>query len=132
MRVNDIMATRNFRASDIVEALFDKDLGLVDSETSSDDDEDERIHGYLGSSFFAPSGSHELDRELDSVLARDEDLSTGSENEALNQEDMPLTSNSAMDCTHRSADNLVTDHSEAALQDNFASCPTDSTVSTTP
>ena len=61
MHVNDIMATKNFRASNIVEELFNKNLGLGDSESSSDDDEDERIQGYLGSSFFAPLENYKLD-----------------------------------------------------------------------
>jgi len=120
------MATRNLRASDIVGALFDKNLGLGDSETSSDDDEDERIHGYLGSSFFVPSGG-------DSVPAQDQDPSIGSEDEASHHEDMQLSSTYLnVNDTHQSrlAESVVTGHNEA-LHGDLANCPMDSTVSAT-
>ena len=133
LRVNDIMATRNFRASDIVEALFDKNLGLDDSESSSDNDEDERIQGYLGNSFFAPSGNHYLDSEL----TQDEDLSSSSESEDLYHKDISPSSKSISDVAvndaHQSpaeSSSAVTSHNEQ-LDSELASCPMDSMVSLT-
>ena len=84
LQVNDAMAMRKL---DIAEALFDKNLGLGDGETSSDNDEDEKIHDYLGSSFFTSSGSCKLDL----VLAQDKDFSIGSKAEASHHKDMLLT-----------------------------------------
>ena len=127
------MATRNLRASDIVQALFDKNLGLGDNESSSDDDNDERIQGYLGSSFFALSGNHNLDSEP----IQDEDLSSGSDSKDLYHEYMSPSSKSISDVAvndaHQSpaeSSSAVTSHNEQ-LDSELASYPMDSKVSLT-
>jgi len=108
------MATRTFRVSDIVEALFDKNLGLDDSESSTDDDDDEKIQGYLGSSFFAPLGNHELDSEL----AQDEDLSCSSESKDLYNENVPPSSNSIAKVAVNNAHQLPAESSSAVTNYN--------------
>ena len=45
------MASSRYLAENVVDALFDDDFGLSD-EDNSEDNEDDCIHGYLGSSFF--------------------------------------------------------------------------------
>ena len=84
LHVNDIMALRTFHAEDIVGALFDRDFGLRDSESSSEDEDDERIHGYRGSSFFAPAGAHQVE-------GWEEDFPLGSENGTPVHEGMSST-----------------------------------------
>ena len=44
------MASSRYLAENVVDALFDDDFGLSD-EDNSEDNEDDCIHGYLGSSF---------------------------------------------------------------------------------
>ena len=50
LRINYIMASSRYLAENVVDAPFDDDFGLLD-EDNSEDNEDDCIHGYLGSLF---------------------------------------------------------------------------------
>ena len=53
MHINYIMASSRYLAENVVDALFDDEFGLLD-EDNSEDNEDDCIYGYLGSSFLRP------------------------------------------------------------------------------
>ena len=91
LRVNDIMASSRYLAENVVDALFDDDFGLSD-EDNSEDDEDDRIYGYLGSSFFTPAEpavdpEFEPDEELPSVDEVETTREGEAESSAENEED---------------------------------------------
>ena len=65
------MASSQYFAEDVLDAVFDDDFGLSDGD-SSEDDEDERIHGYLGSSFFTAPEPDNGDLQQDEELAANE------------------------------------------------------------
>ena len=54
------MASSRFIAEDVVDVLFDDDFGLSD-EDNSDEEDGDRIYGYLGSSFFTDDAETQLE-----------------------------------------------------------------------
>ena len=72
------MAGRNLFAKDVVEALFERRFGFLDSDSS--DEDGDTMHGYLGSTFILPQPA---EAKVDSV---DEDNSTDSEEESEDEE----------------------------------------------
>ena len=85
-----MMASRIFHVEDIVEVLFDRHFGFCARESSSEDENDEKdkddegIHGYFGSSFFALAGAHQVE-------GWEEDFPLGSEDGTPVHEGMSST-----------------------------------------
>ena len=86
------MASSRYLAENVVDALFDDDFGLSD-EDNSEDNEDDCIHGYLGSSFFTAAEPGDQDLQEDEELADNEIESAEIgeyevERSAVNEEDI--------------------------------------------
>ena len=86
------MASSRYLAENVVDALFDDDFGLSD-EDNSEDNEDDCIHGYLGSSFFTAAELGDQDLQEDEDLADNEVESAEIgeyevEKSAVNEEDI--------------------------------------------
>ena len=85
------MASSRYLAENVVDALFDDDFGLSD-EDNSEDNEDDCIHGYLGS-FFTAAELGDQDLQEDEELADNEVESAEIgecevEKSAVNEEDI--------------------------------------------
>ena len=86
------MASSWYLAENVVDALFDDDFGLSD-ENNSEDNEDDCIHGYLGSSFFtaAKPGNQGLQEDKEVADNEVESAEIGEyevEKSAVNEEDI--------------------------------------------